>query len=81
MFPTKWGKCARMVAKQPASHSWLRVRRASCFRPEMLAPEFDMLCPDCTLWECGCDGANPCASHTERGSSLEDPRYTAHLPL
>jgi hypothetical protein len=81
VFPTRWGKCARMVAKQPASHSWLRVRRASCFRREMLAPEFDMLCPDCTLWACGCDGANPCASHSDRGASLEDPQYTAHLPL
>eukprot|EP00960_Hanusia_phi_P040248 754333-Hanusia_phi.AAC.3 len=49
VFPSKYGKCVRAVSKQPVCHSWLRIRRASCFSPDMLAPEFDMLCPECTL--------------------------------
>ena len=81
VFPTKWGKCARAVSRQPVCHSWLRIRRASCFVPEMLVPEFDMLCPECTLWGCPCDGANPCASHSDPDNRLDDPRFTKHLPL
>jgi len=81
VYPTRWGKCARAVSRQPVCHSWLRIRRASCFDPAMLVPEFDMLCPDCTLWSCPCDGANPCSSHTDPDNALDEPRYTKHLPL